>query len=155
MSINNKVKIVILVCILKKITIFIIFQVLKNKLLSIGIGTLFAFIVVISSIWCISTYYDYKMHEAEICSINTENDLNTSEITSACTLRCTDSSLQHEIVARSFELDFERFPLSRATPDLLSSTWYPPPPYTEISSSSLTSQIPRTLNVTRYKINFM
>ena len=127
---------------------------LKNKLLSIGIGTLFAFIVVTCAIWCVSTYYDYKMQESDSSSINTESNIgNTSNCygnTGRIVYELSYPSNSSESLAAfdSIERGFESYPLSRNTTNLLSSTLYLPPPYSEVGQSC-TSQGSDTLSVTR------
>ena len=121
---------------------------LKNKLLSIGIGTLFAFIVVTSSVWCVSTYYDFKMQESDSSSINTESNIGNTRngYENTCEYELTYTS--NPATLDAIERGFERYPLSRNTTNLLSSTLYPPPPYSEFSELC-TNQGSDTLSFTR------
>ena len=48
---------------------------LRSKLLSIGVGTVFAFIIVISGVWCVSTYFEYKQREEDASNTYTESNL--------------------------------------------------------------------------------
>lgn len=103
---------------------------LKNRLLSIGIGTLFAFIIVISAIWCVSTYYDYKMHEAEASS--THSECNVGNTASDDRQTTSPSMSRYSRASTHLHGPFERYPLSRSTQDQLSTVLHPPPPYYQI-----------------------
>ena len=116
-------------------------KVLKNKLLSIGIGTLFAFIVVISAIWCVSTYYDFKMQEAENWSMNTESNTDScinDGITNSHSIAALSNRSFHSEENTNFARGvYDRYPLSTNSPEQLARDLFPPPPYREVEGSSI------------------
>ena len=118
-------------------------KVLKNKLLSIGIGTLFAFIVVISAIWCVSTYYDFKMQEAENWSMNTESNTDSyihDENSNSASIGAVSNRSFHSEESTNFPREvYDRYPLSTNSPEQLARDLFPPPPYSEVEGSSIVS----------------
>ena len=117
--------------------------------MSIGIGTLFAFIVVISAIWCVSTYYDFKMQEAEAASMNTESNIGSY-------MYDDNSNHQNTIIVPDIlsypecrisvpRRMYECYPLSTTSPEQLSHALFPPPPYSEVGD-------PATSNSSRYLV---
>ena len=113
---------------------------MKSKLLSIGIGTVFAFIVVMSSIWCISTYYDFKMHEAESSSVsivsNTETNVHDERNNRQNISSSPNNSIHSECVISFPRTVHERYPLSNNSPEQLARDLFPPPPYSEVGKST-------------------
>ena len=93
-----------------------------------------------SSIWCISTYYDFKMHEAESSSVSNESNTgsnihdernNCQNITSSPNI-----SFHSEFVIGLPRTIHERYPLSNSSPEQLARDLFPPPPYSEVGEST-------------------
>ena len=87
---------------------------LRSKLLSIGIGTVFAFIIVISAVWCVSTYFEYKQRvEDDDSSAHAEanfvNTINDNRHATMQVLNYSDTSEQTAITANAVGRDFERY----------------------------------------------
>ena len=116
---------------------------------------MFAFIIVISAVWCVSTYFEYKQQEDECSSLyaetNNENTNNDNTHTTRRGLNYLDTSDRATVIPRTTR-EFERYDVAHEDfyEDQLSTILYSPPPYNQINYL-VTGESTTNMSSTRYK----